>query len=678
MQFCRRSKNRDGTLNTRRCQPIFRYHTAYQIRKNCVLDFKKKHGIISIPKLTLFQCGGGGETMELKDLTAYAEEKYRIREEHKWADFPGFSVLVHPQTGKWVALLMRQWDMETGTEKEHCDLKCGRQSLSEYRKPYLSPPLRMRGQKWIGISFGKDTDKDVVFRLFDRAVTSGEQRGFTIVLEKEPQGGESLYRETALPFAGSMYRPEKEPVPERIRRMRRLYEYGRESLEEKARNFFRQGSFMQDYEDEAPWTGEFVCYYPTYHDLTLSQLRGYFSWRTCVRKGEFHPIPTSAAYLYVYELLNGIGTDSPHDGLKKLKAFEDGFLDSGVGDVSMRQNLRRWMLEYAVLWDLPPETAAEYMDPERNQTDASLAILKKPRDHSDEEVFHALARFGGKKLLQSPVTSDDPERAFRLLSETWRIAAEQERQQEKDLFTLCFGERTTHRWYPLANAVYYQQNTPREREYTLNMCRSYTCRLGVWYVSSYEKNNFDRERFRGFLHETDAKLRRYLKTGRYLQEKAADAWADPYIREAIEKDRRMVREAARPRITVDLSGLDQIRKDAMVTRDSLLTEDEIEGAEEAENSWVMPEKHEREERKPDLPLTGVQIRLLRVLLEGTSANEILQAGHIMPSLAADTINEALFDVFGDTVLLCEDDELSVVEDYREDLAELLGGNRDDR
>ena len=116
----------------------------------------------------------------------------------------------------------------------------------------------------------------------------------------------------------------------------------------------------------------------------------------------------------------------------------------------------------------------------------------------------------------------------------------------------------------------------------------------------------------------------------------------------------------------------------MVTRDSLLTEDEIEGAEEAENSWVMPEKHEREERKPDLPLTGDQIRLLRVLLEGTSANEILQAGHIMPSLAADTINEALFDVFGDTVLLCEDDELSVVEDYREDLAELLGGNRDDR
>ena len=53
--------------------------------------------------------------MELKDLTAYADEQYRIKEEHKWADFPGFSVLCHPDTGKWVALLMRQWDGETGT-----------------------------------------------------------------------------------------------------------------------------------------------------------------------------------------------------------------------------------------------------------------------------------------------------------------------------------------------------------------------------------------------------------------------------------------------------------------------------------------------------------------------------------------------------------------------------------
>ena len=48
--------------------------------------------------------------MELSELAAYAAGQYHMAEEFLWADFPGFSVLRHPQTGKWVALLMRQWD----------------------------------------------------------------------------------------------------------------------------------------------------------------------------------------------------------------------------------------------------------------------------------------------------------------------------------------------------------------------------------------------------------------------------------------------------------------------------------------------------------------------------------------------------------------------------------------
>ena len=47
----------------------------------------------------------------------------------------------------------------------------------------------------------------------------------------------------------------------------------------------------------------------------------------------------------------------------------------------------------------------------------------------------------------------------------------------------------------------------------------------------------------------------------------------------------------------------------------------------------------------------------------------------MPSIAADAINEALFDEFGDTVLSCDDDKLVIVEDYREDLLDLLENSR---
>lgn len=79
--------------------------------------------------------------MELSELTAYASEKYQIREERKWADFPGFSVLCHPQTGKWVALLMRQWDTDL-QRRLLCAKTVGGQRLCSQRVPQL--PVQSR------------------------------------------------------------------------------------------------------------------------------------------------------------------------------------------------------------------------------------------------------------------------------------------------------------------------------------------------------------------------------------------------------------------------------------------------------------------------------------------------------------------------------------------------------
>ena len=88
--------------------------------------------------------------MKLAELTAYAEEKYHIQEQHQWADSPEFSVLSFPRSGSWAAFLMRQKDPKTGEVVERCDLKCGEQTLTSFSAPYLSPAFRMRGPKWVG------------------------------------------------------------------------------------------------------------------------------------------------------------------------------------------------------------------------------------------------------------------------------------------------------------------------------------------------------------------------------------------------------------------------------------------------------------------------------------------------------------------------------------------------
>ena len=276
--------------------------------------------------------------MLLEELAAYAEEKYNITLRDIWNSDPGsFYTLNDPATGGMIAYLSRKPAPGTGAERERCDLRCGEGVLAEFSGPYLSQPFRMYGKKWVGIAFDERTEPDVVYALFDRAVAACGQYGCTLVLDPLPASVRSAladnasdaggqYTEIRLPFAGAAGDKVKDNTPERIRQMRRLYEYGVETPEEKARNFCRQGKYMEDYEDDAP-PQPFFSYFPTYHDMNMKQLRGYFAWRTQIRKGERPPISGSAAYVYVYELLNGIGAASPEESIRKLKEFESWFPD---------------------------------------------------------------------------------------------------------------------------------------------------------------------------------------------------------------------------------------------------------------------------------------------------------------------------------------------------------------
>jgi len=728
--------------------------------------------------------------MELSELSAYAKERYSIEEQHKWADFPGFSVLCHPRSGKWLALLMRQWDTDLGEEIQRCDLKCGQQVLRSCRKSYLTSPVRMKGEKWVGIVFSDETEQDVIFRLFDRAVAFEEQHGYTIILDNKPsdysskyqdtvtpvqpreaiyqdtvtpvqpreaiyqdtvtpvqpreaiyqgtvipvQPREVIYRDTVLPAPGDRERrqlSERQAVPERIRQMQHLYRYGRESMEAKAENFFRQGMYMQDYEDDAPWPGEFVCYFPTYHDLTTKQLRGYFSWRTKVRRGDYQPVSASAAYIYVYELLNGIGTSSAIESLERLKEFEKGFVDSGIGDNRIRKNLQRWCMDFAIVHQLAPDIVREYVDPEKLGVDEALEKLKNPDKYPDEEVFDALGRFGDKRFVNSPVIQKEKDRGRHLFAQAWRNASAQYVKGEDNLFALCFGKKISRRWYPFANAVYFWREKPGEITCAINACRAYRCRQGQWMSDSYESLGFNRTLFKGFLHQTDLMLRRYLASGHYLREKPEDAWAIPYVNMVIEEDRRAVLEASKPVIKIDLSGLDKIRRDALVTQESLLAEEfmpesvlDTSVSEQSEQTAMLtsrsaepeqaaaftsstaepeqtatyassPARSEQAAEAADvlaqaemtstssetvcgqpetdkgMLLTGLQSRILQELAKGGTAEQILRQEHLLASIVADDINEALLDEFGDIVIQCEDGKLSIVDDYREDIETLL-------
>ena len=340
-------------------------------------------------------------------------------------------------------------------------------------------------------------------------------QGATIVLDNRQGDAETVCSDTPLSEARDV--ADGNDVPPRIYEMVRMYEYGNSSFGQKCLNFYRQGKFMEDYEDDAPWEGTFSRYFPTYHDLNIRQLRGYFTWRTQVRRGTYLPISTSLAYIYLYELLNGIGTTSVEESLWKMQEFETEFLDTEIGDPHMKHNLHRWMLELAIMHQIPKKTVLQYIESYHLQLDRDLETLRNPESRTDEEIFTALRHFAERRMESSPVFKKDEAAGKHLFAEIWKHTLATCNLDGKDLFTACFGPLKAYHWYPLANAVYLERRKLDDITYELNSCHRYLFTDGHWLEEKYGELYFHRNRIKDLLHVTDLKLRHYFGTGHHLR-----------------------------------------------------------------------------------------------------------------------------------------------------------------
>lgn len=553
---------------------------------------------------------------------------------------------------------------------------------------------------------------------------NNEESGFTIVLENT--GSEQAQYQDAPLFAGQTLAtripgddtralqtaalrdntnrmqkaaadqdPSKSPkakkyIPEQIRRMRNLYQHGDGSFRQQRKNFYVQGKFMENYEDNAPWDGEIYEYWPSYYKLSLAQLRGYFTWRTELRKGNYRKHCDSFVLMYLSELVNEIGTTSAEESFLKIQEFEKNYIDAGLCSGYIQYNIQQWMFEFAVVNGLAPEIACRYADREMLERDAGIEILHNPKAYSDQEVFDALCIFAGEQTAKSKLIQLHGAEAISLFAAMWRLIQAQYRRNGKDIFRICFGRRGAHSWYPLNGTLYYEKQKREEVTYELNSSRFYRFKRGEWRECGYQMFYFDKRLLTGLLKETDRRLRLYLKTGHPLKERKEAAWAVPYIEAVIEADRQAKIKAARPKITIDFSGLDKIRQDALETQDSLLTEEEnpaaaVDNALCKNSDASMPPESAvpTEPSSTDirdstsipsgisLPLDDMQIQLLQMLLRGEPVRELIAALHGMPSVIADAINEALFDYIGDNIVEYDGETLTLVEDYRENVSKLL-------
>ena len=189
--------------------------------------------------------------------------------------------------------------------------------------------------------------------------------------------------------------PKAERVPSLIRTARSLENNICNGWQSRESIFLKQAKLLANYEDDFEFHDNVVRYFPTYQSLTDRELRGYFSWRTKLRKGDIQKSSLSFAFLYIYELINQVGVSDPMDGYQKLIAFRDcyGKLDDGI-----LPYLDRWLTDYVVYYELDANLLAGTREV---QFDRSISVLDLICKQEDAKVIYALKQLAPKWLSRS-------------------------------------------------------------------------------------------------------------------------------------------------------------------------------------------------------------------------------------------------------------------------------------
>lgn len=460
--------------------------------------------------------------------------------------------------------------------------------------------------------------------------------------------------------ASQLIRPE---TPLRIKEMKAMALTPEAYWKTSAWLFCTQGKFMADYEDDLVYDDDFSKVYPTYRDLTTEQVRGYFTWRKNVRKGVIEKAPSPYPFMYVYELLNGIGCQHGEDNFRRIDDFCEAY---GKSDTVLDSFREKWLSDYAIYHGLSPKLFDDFAE---SQSEKYILTLMHWEEHMPDEVNEAIDMMSSYRIEQSRYVQENPDifksvlyRSFILLSEFFRD------KRKNSLCTKFFGSPAETAYRIFDTAVFYDQSPARDAEYTVNELRSYICRRGKWFCRRLAGSRHRSSKLGEFVKAVDSVLRDETNYQYKLGNVVISKQEQSVIRSAIAEYTKALRKEEAIKIEIDLSKLSDIRKAADITREKLIVDDDI--CEEEENVPVAVETSQ--EINEDSPLDEAETAFIRALISGVDYNETARKSRMMPSILADSINDKLFDRFSDTVLFYDGDVPVIIEDYLEELKIIAG------
>lgn len=534
-------------------------------------------------------------------------------------------------------------------------------------------------------------------------------------------------------------------LPDQYRKMREISRWqddpkgGAGRWLSEAELFYRQGLLMADFEDDCPYNGTFKSYFPTYNAMSDRQLRGYFTWRAQVRRKKVEETSTSFAFLYLYELICGIGVDNPLDGFRKIKAFWESYRAYEPG---IDRFARVWLQDYAVFHGLDPKLLSDSKTvlfdkalielrraardieplptpatPATKRRKSSEPTLPLPPDEAREErLMAAINALSTYNLGNSRINHAHHRDLRHVACAVYvRMARYYDTHRKSGIVASLFGEETAMPYTMFASAVFFAPERHKDCEYRLDPIHIYRCQNGFWECMRIHGSRQKSSKLGEMMRACDQRLRLALDPAHPLKEEKVPKYLAKIIDDEIVAWLSWDTAHQPVKIDIDLSQLGHIRNAAAQTREALLIDEEREDdalteaaeadsgqpeAEPAANMIAEPAAASTQQNEADEPTIsteqfGVVAPLLapeptpatpmsagtasalahaaedylRALLEqnaAQAASAVERSGQ-SEDMLVDNINEALFDLVGDTVIEFGAAGPQIIEDYEADV-----------
>lgn len=481
----------------------------------------------------------------------------------------------------------------------------------------------------------------------------------------------------------------------KLSRLRQMKALSASNVKDTNKLFYLQGTFMDDYVDNYDINVPCNKNNPVYNNLTIYQLRSYFSWRTLIRNKLYKQTEQSYVFLYIYELLNKIGVKNEIDGLNKII---DLWQNYRVFDNSFDKYLSNWVKDYYIINRINIDfNLIEEEFPIKNND--NLENISEILIGNYENKLEFLDSISNYHILKSKIMEHKYSFLINLvIPEIFKNLDKYFSENNLSFVNITFGEFKKKYWNVYENAIYFNNKLESDFVFKFKNLETYYRKGNNYYKETFELSQYSKCIVGYILKNIEIILRECLKFSKNLKvnissldELSSNAelysivtnkkfnmiinnTIKKYLIEHKTEINNIITKEEKEEIVIDANKFNEIRKSSSRIQEKLIVEEEnyLEKEEQIEIEIINSSQDIFKNLIDNL--NTVELDFLKKIINNEPRNNLIdysKQNNILFEIMIENINKVALETIADNLIEDNSDEVIIYAEYIDALKEKL-------